>query len=646
MGIKLKQLVLVFAFVLLAFPAIKAQEYRTHKVKAGETIESIASAYMVTPFDIFALNPDAKSDLRPEMVIIIPKSRVAEKPTTVEKQEVSGFKKHKVKRKETLFSIAKRYGIAVDDIKKYNKRLYSQNLRKGDRIEIPLFKTVRVTNRFENTIQAYEVLPKEGKWRIAYKYGITVDELENLNPNLADTLQVGQRINVPNIADNEVRTLDDTYGYYTVLPKEGFYRLKIKLGLTQEQLEELNPELKDSGLKVGMVLKVPKDISVNSGLEDVDQTLLINKIADFEKKRLALMLPFRLHRIDLDSIQEARDILLRDSYMNISIDFYTGVMVALDSAKKLGLSTRLDVFDTRARINQVTRLVDDNDFSEYDAVIGPFTADNFDRVASRLRNSSTPVFAAVSKPKKLYSNVYQTVPSEEFLRKRMIEFLKSDESEKKVIIISDSKHKAVSDQLNSELPGAVQIFSRKNKEGRDSQYILVDDLERHLEKGKTLVLLETDNEGFISNVTSMLSAFNGVDPESQEEREIILMTTDRNKAFQGANISNYDLSSLHFHFPSAYKTVEGDSKDAFIKKYKSEYRAEPNRYAIRGFDLTMDILLRLATEDSLEGISSNDIETEYVGNKFRYSKKMFGGYYNESGYIVKYDDLRIVEVQE
>ena len=42
---------------------ILAQNYKTHKVKQGETIESIAKQYLVTPFDIYALNPDAKNNL-------------------------------------------------------------------------------------------------------------------------------------------------------------------------------------------------------------------------------------------------------------------------------------------------------------------------------------------------------------------------------------------------------------------------------------------------------------------------------------------------------------------------------------------------------------------------------------------------------
>ena len=60
----------------------------------------------------------------------------------------------------------------------------------------------------------------------------------------------------------------------------------------------------------------------------------------------------------------------------------------------------------------------------------------------------------------------------------------------------------------------------------------------------------------------------------------------------------------------------------------------------------MDVLLRLASEDDLYDASTNDIETEYVENKFRYSKKMFGGYYNESFYILKMEGLQITEVSQ
>jgi hypothetical protein len=61
--------------------------------------------------------------------------------------------------------------------------------------------------------------------------------------------------------------------------------------------------------------------------------------------------------------------------------------------------------------------------------------------------------------------------------------------------------------------------------------------------------------------------------------------------------------------------------------------------------LTFDILLRLASGDDLYSVSQSDVETEYVENKFRYSKKLFGGFYNEAVYVVKYEDMTIVEAK-
>jgi len=238
----MKKIIISFSLAVLFCVNVFAQDFKTHKVKVGETIESIAKIYLVTPFDIYALNPDAKTSLQPNTVLIIPKSRILKNPVKVETQQLLNYKTHKVKRKETLYSISKKYNITIDDIKKHNTRLYSDNLQKGDKINIPRYKTVLVTSNVGNTIKKYTVLPKEGKWRVAYKFGITVVELEKLNPELGETLQVGEEINVPNIADNEEKNVEETFGYYTVLPKEGFFRLNIKLGLTQDQLEALNPE--------------------------------------------------------------------------------------------------------------------------------------------------------------------------------------------------------------------------------------------------------------------------------------------------------------------------------------------------------------------------------------------------------------------
>ena len=61
----------------------------------------------------------------------------------------------------------------------------------------------------------------------------------------------------------------------------------------------------------------------------------------------------------------------------------------------------------------------------------------------------------------------------------------------------------------------------------------------------------------------------------------------------------------------------------------------------------LDTLLRLASEEgNLYEASGSGVETEYIENKFRYNKKLFGGYVNEAAYIVHYNDLRILPIQQ
>ncbi|GAB4156755.1 MAG: LysM peptidoglycan-binding domain-containing protein [Winogradskyella sp.] len=617
---------------------LSAQNYIEHKIKKGETIESVAKKYLVTPFDIFALNPDAKSDFKPNTILIIPNSKIKNEPINEESKELIGYKTHKVKRKETLYGLSKKYGISEDEIKKANRFLYSENLKKGDKIRIPRYKTFISKVSLKNTVKKYKVQPKEGKWRIAYKFGITVEELEALNPNMKPILQPGDELNVPNIEDKDEKLVEDQYNYYEVLPKEGFYRLKIKTGLTQEELEDLNPELKESGLKAGMVLKIPASADATSGLLDVETTNLESKIKNFKVKKLALMLPYRLHRIDVDSVEEAKEEIKNDKLLSAVLDFHVGVRMALDSAKQLGISTDLKVFDTERQPSTVSKILSDNDFSDYDAVIGPMEELCFDRVASGLKRDRVPVIAALNKPKEVYANVFQTLPEDKLLQKAMIDFVKADSLKSKVVIITDQTHKAKSEMLKKEFATASQIYSQKDKKtGKDAHFIYPVQLENVFKPGKTIVFLETNNGAFASSVISMLNAY------IVDSTEIVLVTLDRNKAFEGKDIDNNNLSNLKFHYPSVHKDFDEHKSNSFVKAYKKEFGVSPSKYVARGFDITLDILLRLATEDNLYEASKDIIETEYIQNKFRYNKSLFGGYVNEAVYIVKFNNLRIVE---
>jgi LysM repeat protein len=636
---------------ILAFSYVGyAQNLKTHSVQVGESIESIANLYKITPADIYALNPDAKSNFSVNTILIIPESFVPKSTSTKVVKELVSYKVYKVRRKETLFGIAQKFEVTVEEIKAHNKELYSKSLRRGDKIYIPQFKMI--SNQISTQIiQKYTVLPKEGKWRIAYKFGISVPDLEALNPSMGPYLKEGQQLNVPNILDSDEKVIEeDAYGYYTVKAKEGFFRLGKKLGLTKEQLETLNPELIDQGLKLGMVLKIPKQNIKTLATQTFPIVNLSDSLVNFSTKKIALLLPFKTKSIDFDSLNLAKTQLKRDGYINISTDFYAGVVMAIDSAKRLGISTKLEVFDTNAEILDLKTILLQTDFSNYDAILGPIKTQNIELTAKYVQRDSVPVISPFVKSKNIYPNLFQTIPDEKWMRTKMVNYVKSDTIPHQTLIIHDAKNLATANYLKAEFPEASLLTSKKDTEGLEQFFLMLEDVQTALLSGRTLVFLESNNEGFVSNVTSMLNAMNGItilkdadDNETEIERELFLMTTSKNRAFEGANVSNYDLSNLHFQYPSV--NFDSQFSKAFEQRYIQQFGTFPNKYAIRGFDVTMDILLRLSKYGTLYTETAS-FQTVYLENKFQYLLQPYGGYKNEAGYILKYEDLHIIKVKD
>ncbi|MGS0526875.1 hypothetical protein ACU8V7_18735 [Zobellia nedashkovskayae] len=66
---------------------------------------------------------------------------------------------------------------------------------------------------------------------------------------------------------------------------------------------------------------------------------------------------------------------------------------------------------------------------------------------------------------------------------------------------------------------------------------------------------------------------------------------------------------------------------------------------MRGFDLTFDILLKLAYKNNMVEASKFIGETEYSGSKFNYEKEGASGYFNQSSYILMFEDLRIKQAE-
>ena len=649
----MKNILIILFFSFLATSAF-AQEYQSHNVQKGETVYSIAKQYGISEKIIFQLNPDAKHGINESTMLILP---------IVGEKTLSELKKHRVKRKETIKSIAQKYNISEDDLKKYNKDLYAREVKKGEKLDIPIFKkTTKISAPTETTGVISEnsvthlVLPKETKYGIARKYGITIAELEKLNPGMGEGVQIGEEIVVPNnasVSEDAATIEEDLYEYYEVQPKEGFFRLKIKLGLTQEEIIALNPYAKD-GLKEGMILKIAKKSS-DGVSEKINSISLEDHITNTNKKKLVILLPFQLSKTRIDSLEYNKVLLRKNKTLRAAIDFYSGVLMATEFAKDKGISTQLDVYDTAANPATVSSIIDTKDFSNVDAVIGPLLSKNIEKAASKLQGENIPVFSPLSKIKlKAYPNLFQSIPSKEEMEKEMLDYMKRNSDSINFVVITGKEWTKSKGVIMQALPQAKSIVPKK------ANYFNQDDIKEKLDTQlENWIILDSNDPILVSNVIGLLNGFPEIIYEETEDKEvknadkveigryvIRLFAINKSEAFSYNDVSNVHLANLDFTYPSINKNYDYEIENAFIISYKNKYGVYPNRFAVRGFDLTYDVLLRLSSSENLYDSVTSGFQTEYIENKFNYVNNPNSGYINKAFYLVKYNDKLNTEVIE
>lgn len=332
------RIVLIVLF-LNSFLAFAQEKTIKHTIVKGETISSIAEKYDVKQSAIFKLNPSAKKLLKLNSVLIIPTHEPQVLPQKNKKTTTIVTKEHEVQAKQSFYAIAKLYGITVNDLKEVNPLLASTELQIGQKINVPAsvkaiessaiataksdFVTKEETTKTE-AIPAgesfeWEVLPKETKYSIAKKYGITIKEFDKANPTLGvKALKAGQKVMIPvslnsnvalaaavpsklnslatdkqienkqpieTVTKQETKTSEAITIVREVLPKETKYAIAKQYGISVRELENQNPAIKN-GLPVGFKLNItsstiPEGNAVAAAPISINDAAIENSKIDF-----------------------------------------------------------------------------------------------------------------------------------------------------------------------------------------------------------------------------------------------------------------------------------------------------------------------------------------------------------------------------
>jgi len=219
----------------------------------------------------------------------------------------------------------------------------------------------------------------------------------------------------------------------------------------------------------------------------------------------------------------------------------------------------------------------------------------------------------------------------------MLEYLKANGAGKNIILIADGENATVKAKIKSVIPNIIEVNPRTSKKGI---FLYPDDIPSKLSKTlENWVILETNDLPLISHVTTSLNA------QIEDMAKITLLTCKKGDAYRSDEIHNTHLTNLNFHYPSIDREYTMEEKDSFFEAYEDAYGESPGEYAIRGYDITLDTILRLAYAGNLFDAARTGIETNYVENKFRYVRHAGGGYHNEAVYLMKYGpNLSLEEV--
>ena len=532
-------------------------------------------------------------------------------------------------------------------LSKYKVRRLNPILRRGFKkgivIRLPANpQLIAFINRYNatKTKNKYIVQHQDTKFGIARRYGITIQELERLNPKIRQGLQENDTLFVPKTKIFDLLEETDEFLIHQIVKGDTYYGLIRKYNITKEELIVLNPDLAE-GFNLGMYLRIPK---IRANISPRSLTVFEDSITAGISLKVLFLLPFKasLDSIPFDNISTASKL------RNIVSDFYFGAEQALDSISKQGVNIHAEVYDTENSIDILNNLFNTHDFTQFDLVVGPLFTKNISYVNQKLARSNSYIlspFSTTAKPA-LYGSakLVQEAPLQQEFTKKIVNYITRNYTRQKLIIVTDTLPRS-----EARLQRVLQNLSINDSIVIDSiivlkpeqGYIKKDVFQEHIDtitQSKNWILTLTTDDVLIAG---SINAF-GVLPK--DAYDITLFSISRGRSFD--NLDNNYLARLNFYYPSAtYTDYQSDEIKKFENTFVQRYNNLPSQNAFKGFDMVYDALARLARRKNL-------VDKDYFGISRRTSclfdfheNATSNKIINKGVFLLKYEGLSIKLVE-
>lgn len=589
--------------------------YYIHVVKPGQTLYSIAKAYNISQKEIAIENPGVMSGLQMGQALKIPVEPALEEDIDTSPQETGGqARRHTVLQGETIYGIAHMYGISEEKLLGANRDVTTENLRPGQNLLIPELKKKEQQPAYnEEGFAFHRVKRRETLYSIGRFYNVDVQEIRNANPELGwGGPKTGQRIRIPlpQVIDHPDTELD------TVLSDS------VSQAETDVLLEYNYDELKFQH-------------------DNPDRTY-----------RIAYFIPFDFHEPEpLDSLlkdvnSESRRARIVERYRQQQrvpqstnfLEFFQGALMAIDSLRQTGMKLEIKFLDTKKSMDHTRSLLENEQISESDLIIGPFYPFNLEIVARFAHEQRIPLVTPFYSELDLVRTnpyLFQLTPSIEREYREVAKLVASKHTCNIVYVRDEDsldieKHdyfkELIFDAFDDYRPVEPVVFKEVFQKLEHTDEII----QSLSHDRKNLVIVPTRNEALASRIVSSLFF-------QLKDFDIEVIGTPFWTEFSSIDYRYYHELRL-IYYSSFWVDYLDPRINEFMARYRNYFYSEPRgttrkgiNYGIDGYDITYYFINALRLYGSRFILSLDEYEPEMVQGRFDFKRiSSYGGYENSN----------------
>jgi len=325
----------------LPITTVNGRSYHYYDVAPKQTIYSICRALGITKDQLFASNPSVAEDgLKAFQRLLFP---IDGKPVDEAAHlPAAGQKIHMAAKRETIYSIARAYGVTPAQLEQWNPGLRERGVREGDRIVVSDAATAApqtdaATHEPTPGYTEYVVKDKETFYSIAHTHGVSVAALEEANPDVT-LLREGMTLRIP---------ASTTTADHPSLP-----------AMVDFKRPDPTPQ----------PVPMPEPVRVDSIVPET-QTETVAPVPAPKDINIAVVLPFMLGEEQ------------RGRRAELMTEWYKGFLIAVDSMRVSDRPIHITAFDSRSADSPLDDILADPRLADARVIIGPDNARQLDELA-------------------------------------------------------------------------------------------------------------------------------------------------------------------------------------------------------------------------------------------------------------------------